>query len=86
MDKVKVELQELGTAQCIDDRVKSMRMAKEAVDRAFKIQMERIQMYKDLNEMMNSSDTNKNLKKKLETYLSGENSKVSFKLLQDDYF
>jgi hypothetical protein len=58
-----------------------MRMAKEAVDRAFKIQMERIQMYKDLNEMMNSSDTNKNLKKKLETYLSGENSKVSFKLL-----
>jgi transcriptional regulator len=58
-----------------------MRMAKEAVDRAVKIQMERIQMYKDLNEMMNSSDTNKNLKKKLETYLSGENSKVSFKLL-----
>lgn len=58
-----------------------MRMAKEAVDGAFKIQMERIQMYKDLNEMMNSSDTNKNLKKKLETYLSGENSKVSFKLL-----
>ena len=58
-----------------------MRMAKEAVDRALKIQMERIQMYKDLNEMMNSSDTNKNLKKKLEAYLSGENSKVSFKLL-----
>ena len=58
-----------------------MRMAKEAVDGAFKIQMERIQMYKDLNEMMNSSDTNKNLKKKLEAYLSGENSKVSFKLL-----
>lgn len=86
MDKVKVELQELGTAQCNDERVKSMRMAKEAVDRAVKIQMERIQMYKDLNEMMNSSDTNKNLKKKLETYLSGENSKVSFKLLQDDYF
>jgi transcriptional regulator len=53
-----------------------MRMAKEAVDRGIKIQMEKIQMYKDINEMVNSTDTSKNLKKKLETYLSGESSKV----------
>jgi hypothetical protein len=46
-----------------------MRMAKEAVDRALKIQIEGIQMYKDINEIVTSSDTNKNLKKKLETYL-----------------
>ena len=58
-----------------------MRMAKEAVDRGIKIQMEKIQMYKDINEMVNSTDTSKNLKKKLEIYLSGESSKVSFKLL-----
>jgi len=58
-----------------------MRMAKEAVDRGIKIQMEKIQMYKDINEMVNSTDTSKNLKKKLETYLSGESSKDSLKLL-----
>jgi hypothetical protein len=46
-----------------------MKMAKEVVDRALKIQIEGIQMYKDINEIVTSSETNKNLKKKLETYI-----------------
>lgn len=43
-------------------------------------------MYKDINEMINNSDSNKNLKKKLENYFLNESSKISFKLLQEDYF
>ena len=58
-----------------------MKMAKEAVERGQKMQMEKIQMYKDINEMVNCSDNNKNLKKNMEAYLSSETSKASFKLL-----
>lgn len=58
-----------------------MKMAKEAVERGQKMQMEKIQMYKDINEIVNCSDNNKNLKKKMEAYLSSESSKASFKLL-----
>ena len=58
-----------------------MKMAKEAVERGQKMQMEKIQMYKDINEMVNCSDNNKNLKKKMDAYLSSESSKASFKLL-----
>jgi len=43
--------------------------------------MEKIQMYKDINEIVNCSDNNKNLKKKMDAYLSSESSKASFKLL-----
>ncbi len=58
-----------------------MKMAKEAVERGQKMQMEKIQMYKDINEIVNCSDNNKNLKKKMDAYLSSESSKASFKLL-----
>ena len=63
MEKVKLELLELGTIERTQENVKCLRMAKEAMERANRMQMESIQLYKDLNEMVNASDANKNFKK-----------------------
>lgn len=63
-----------------------MKIAKEAMGKAIKMQLESIQMIKDIDDMVKSSDTNKNLRAKIESYIQSESPKMIFRSIKEDHF